>query len=112
MHSNIMSRTISLLIPAPMVATQAMTSRSWVSMAKAMRTTSPFQQEISKPSDAQRRFEAGATTAPSWARIGRLPVCGYSVSEARCMRRRTRFRLTGGSQEACLARFSRAATRR
>jgi len=69
-----MSRTISPLIPAPTVATQAMTSRSCVSMAKATRTTSPFQQGISKPSDAQRRFEAGATTVPSWARVGRLAV--------------------------------------
>ena len=63
-----MSRTISPLIPAPMVATHAMTSRLWVSIAKATRTTSPFQQGISKPSDAQRWFEAGATTVPSWAR--------------------------------------------
>ena len=31
---------------------------------------------ISRPSEAQRRVEAGATTVPPWARIGRLPVWG------------------------------------
>jgi hypothetical protein len=107
-----MSRTTPPPMPAPVVATQAITSRSWVSMAKATRTTSPSQQGISKPSEAQRRFEAGATTVPSWARIGRLPVCGRGVREAWRIGRRTRFRLTDGSSELRLARFSRAVTRR
>ena len=80
--------------------------------AEATRTTSPLQQGTSKPSDAQRRFEAGATTVPSWARIGRLPVQGCSSNEAWRMSRRTRFRLAGGSPELRLARFSRAVTRR
>jgi hypothetical protein len=89
-----------------------MTSRSWVSMAKATRTASPFQQPISKPSDAQRRLEAGATTAPSCARPIRRPVQGCSSKEAWRMSRKTRFRLTGGPPAPRLALFSRAATRR
>ncbi len=49
-QSSMMSRIISPEMPPPDMATQAMISRSWVSMAKATRTTSPFQQGISKPS--------------------------------------------------------------
>ena len=60
------SSIISPLMPPPEVPTQAMTSRSWVSMAKATRTTSPFQQGISKPSEAQRWFDAAAATVPSF----------------------------------------------
>ncbi len=47
-------------------------------MAKAARTTSPYQQAAaaSKLSGAERRFEAGAMTVPSWARIDRLQECG------------------------------------
>lgn len=52
-------------IPLPWVATQVMISRSCVSMAKAMGTTSPFRHGISRPSDAQRWLEAAATTLPS-----------------------------------------------
>lgn len=37
----------------------------WLWIAKATRTTSPFQQEISRPSDAQLWLEAAATTLPS-----------------------------------------------
>lgn len=62
-------RTISPLMPLPEVATQAMISRLWVSMANAMRTTPPFQQGISNPSEAQRWLEAGAMTTPSCARM-------------------------------------------
>src|SRR5687767_11379230 len=39
--------------PAPVAARQAMTSRSWASRTKAPRTTSPFQQVNSKPSEHQ-----------------------------------------------------------
>jgi hypothetical protein len=46
-QSSIMFLIISPEMPPPEVATQAMISRSWVSMAMAMRTTSPFQQGIS-----------------------------------------------------------------
>jgi hypothetical protein len=45
-----------------------------VSIAKATWTISPFQQGISRPSDAQRWLESGAMTVSSWARIGRLRV--------------------------------------
>jgi hypothetical protein len=38
------SRTIEPLMPAPAIACQAGTSRSWASMAKTTRTISPFQQ--------------------------------------------------------------------
>ena len=58
-------------MPAFATAHQAMTSRSWASMMKAPRTTSPFQQVNSKPSEHQRRFERMTTTLPSWARSGR-----------------------------------------
>ena len=54
------------------------------------RTTSPFQQGMSKPSEAQRWLEAGATTVPSWARMARRPVCGCRSREERRMRRKTR----------------------
>ena len=71
-----MSRIISPEMPPPEVAIQAMSSWSWVSMAKATRTTSPFQQGILRPSEARRRLEAAAMTVPWWARIGRLLVWG------------------------------------
>ena len=72
------------------VATQAMTSRSWVSMAKATRTTSRFQQGISKPSEDQRWFDAAAMTVPSCARMGCRAVWGWSSNDAWRMRRKTR----------------------
>jgi hypothetical protein len=53
------------LMPAPATACQAMISRSWASMIKAMRRMSPFQQVISKPSEHQRRFERMTITLPS-----------------------------------------------
>src|SRR4051794_1057177 len=37
-------------------------------MMKARRTRSPFQQEISNPSEHHRRFERMTTTLPSWSR--------------------------------------------
>jgi hypothetical protein len=48
--SSIMSRMSDPLMPAFATARQAMISRSWASMMKAPRTTSPFQQVNSKPS--------------------------------------------------------------
>jgi hypothetical protein len=111
-QSSIMSRIISPEIPPPWVATQVMISRSWVSMANAMRTTSPFQQVISNPSEAQRWLEAGAMTTPSCARMTLLPVQGCSRSEAMRIRRKTRLWLSDGLPEPRLARFSRAVTRR
>ena len=47
---SIRSRTISPLIP-PVLACQAMISRSCVSIGNTTRTTSPFQQPISRPLD-------------------------------------------------------------
>jgi len=58
------SRIISPLMP-PVLAHQAMTSRSQVSSAKATRTTWPFQQAISKPSEVQRRFGRMVMILPS-----------------------------------------------
>jgi hypothetical protein len=55
-HWIIRSRTISLEMPA-VVATQPMASRSWQSSTKATRTTSPFQQVNSMPSEHQRMLE-------------------------------------------------------
>jgi hypothetical protein len=49
------SRIISPLMP-PVVAHQAMTSRSQASSEKATLTISPFQQAISNPSEVQRRL--------------------------------------------------------
>lgn len=88
--SSIMSGIISPLMPAPTLATHAMTSRSWVSIAKATRTASLFQQGISKPSDAQRWLDAAAMTVPSCARMARRPVWGCSSNEACRMMRKTR----------------------
>jgi transposase len=50
----------------------------WVSVANAIRTASPLQRGISNPSEAQRRLEAGAMTAPSC----QAPHAGH-----RCSRR-------------------------
>ena len=47
------------LIPAFTTARQAMISRSWASMMKAPRTTSPFQQVNPNPSLHQRGLELG-----------------------------------------------------
>ena len=69
-----MSRIISPLMPPPVVATRAMISRSWVSMANATWTPLPFQQGVTKPSEAQRWFDADATTLPSCTRMTRLVV--------------------------------------
>src|SRR3954451_12417162 len=44
-------------------------------MMKARRTRSPFQQEISNPSEHHRRFERMTTTLPSWSRPFLRPVC-------------------------------------
>ena len=68
-------RTISPLTP-PVLACQAMISRSQVSTANTTRATSPFQQPTSKASDDQRWFEAGAITRPSCARMGLVPTLG------------------------------------
>src|SRR6185436_10652686 len=75
MASSIMSRTMLPLMPALATACQAMISRSWASMMKARRTRSPFQQEISNPSEHHRRFERMTTTLPSWRRPFLRPVC-------------------------------------
>jgi hypothetical protein len=63
-HCTIMSRIISLEIPA-VVATQLMTSRSWLSRAKATRTISPFQQVNSSASEHQRSLERLVIIVPS-----------------------------------------------
>src|SRR6185369_9995395 len=55
-HCTIMSLIISPEMPA-VVATQLMTSRSWLSRAKATRTISPFQQVNSSTSEHQRSLE-------------------------------------------------------
>ncbi len=73
----IMSRIISPEIPA-VVATQLMTSRSWLSTAKATRTISPFQQVNSSASEHQRSLERLVMTVPSWVRGTRRPVCRAS----------------------------------
>ena len=65
----IMSRIISPEIPA-VVATQAMTSRSWQSRAKATRTTSPFQAVNSSASEHQRQL---ALQAPRLSAGGNPP---------------------------------------
>src|SRR6185437_9508268 len=62
--SIIRSRTISPVMP-PVVATWLIISRSQQSRAKATRNTWPFQQEISKPSEHQRKLERKVTTFPS-----------------------------------------------
>jgi hypothetical protein len=62
--SSMRSRTAMPPIPRGL-AVQASTSQSWVSMAKATRTASPFQHGISNTSAAQRRFEAAVATALS-----------------------------------------------
>jgi hypothetical protein len=72
--SSIMSRTSEPLIPAPQTAVQAMISRSKASMMNAIRTT--FQQENSRPSEHQRKFERMTMILPSWARPCRRPVYG------------------------------------
>jgi hypothetical protein len=46
------------------VAKWLMISRSQQSSAKATRTTCPFQQAISKPSEHQRKLERKVTTFP------------------------------------------------
>jgi hypothetical protein len=56
------------------VASQPMTSRSWQSRAKAMRTPSPFQQVNSRASEHQRTFEPIAMTFPLCSRGRRRPV--------------------------------------
>ena len=63
-QASIRSRTILPLI-SPVVACQAMISRSQVSIAKAMRTASPFQHPISSTSDARRWLDAKAMTRGS-----------------------------------------------
>src|SRR5205085_3808988 len=68
-----MSRIISPEIPA-VVATQLITSRSWQSRAKARRTTSPFQQVNSRPSEHQRMLERSVATWPSCSRGRRRPA--------------------------------------
>jgi len=73
-HCTIMSLIISPEIPA-VVATQLMTSRSWLSRAKATRTISPFQQVNSSASEHQRSFERLVMMVPSCARGTRRPVC-------------------------------------
>lgn len=49
-------------------ATEARTSRSWQSIAKATERTSPLQQGIKKTSEHQRWFDAGCWI---WPRCGR-----------------------------------------
>ena len=73
----IMSRIISPEILA-VVATQLMTSLSWLSRAKATRTISPFQQVNSRASEHQRSLERLVMIVPSWARGKRRPVCRAS----------------------------------
>ena len=78
-----MSRIISPEMPLPWVATQVMISRSWVSMAKAMRTTSPFQQGISRPSDAQRWLVADASQSGAMAPTKPEDIARGQAAEAR-----------------------------
>src|SRR5438105_860285 len=85
-QSTIMSRIISPETPA-VVATQLMTSRSWQSRAKARRTTSPFQQVNSRPSEHQRMLERSVATWPSCLRGRRRPVCRASSKPCRCISR-------------------------
>src|ERR1700684_1387719 len=73
----IISRIISPEIPA-VVATQLMTSRSWLSRAKATRTISPFQQVNSSASEHQRSLEQLVMIVPSWTRGMRRPICRAS----------------------------------
>lgn len=60
-----MSRMSEPLMPALATARQAMISRSWASMTKAARTTSPFQQPNSNQSEHQRRLERITMTVAS-----------------------------------------------
>ena len=78
-HLTMRSRIISPDIPA-VVATQAITSRSWQSRANATRTISPFQQVNSSPSEHQRMFDRRVTTLPSCSRGRRRPVWRVSSS--------------------------------
>jgi hypothetical protein len=77
--SRMRSRTAIPLIPRRLTV-QTRTSRSWVSIANATRTASPFQHGISNTSAAQRRFEAGVPTSPSCGRCRPRPVWGASSS--------------------------------
>jgi hypothetical protein len=65
-HCTTISLTISPEIPA-VVATQPMTSRSWLSSANATRTTSPFPQVNSSTSEHQRMLERLVMMVPSCA---------------------------------------------
>jgi hypothetical protein len=94
------------------LAVQASTSRSWVSIAKAIRTASPFQHGISNTSAAQRRFEAAVATAPSCGRCRPRPVCGASSNPARFITRKTRLWFTRARPSASAWRFSSAVIRR
>ncbi len=86
-----MSRTSDPLMPAFSTAHHAMIFRSWASMTKAFRRTSPFQQANWKPSLHQRRSGRGVTTSPSRARSGRSKLRRASSGLCPCMIRYTRF---------------------
>lgn len=58
-------------MPAFTTACHEMISRSWASMMKAPRTTSPFRQVNSKPSLHRHRFDRMTMTLPSWTCSGR-----------------------------------------
>ena len=60
------------------VATQLMTSRSWLSRAKATRTISPLQQVNCSASERSRSLERLVVIVLSWTRGIRRPVCRAS----------------------------------
>src|SRR3954451_9273144 len=109
-HWTIISRIISPEIPA-VVASQAMTSRSWQSRTKAMRTISPFQQVNSKASAHQRMFERMVMILPSCSRARRRPVSGCSSSPCFFIRRKMRLALTGSRPADRRSRLRSAAIR-
>jgi hypothetical protein len=82
MQSSMRSRIISPEMPPLEMAAKVMISWSWVSITKAKRTTSLFQQGLSRPLRAQHRLEAGTMTMPSGVRVGHLPVWSCNSSEA------------------------------
>ena len=81
-------------------------------MMKAMRTISPFQQVISKPSEHQRRFERMTITLPSWTRPLLRPVWRASSMPFCRMMRNTRLWLTVGSPVLASSLLASAVMRR
>ena len=80
--SSMRSRTAIPPMPRGL-AVQARTSRSWVSIANATRTAFAVPARISNTSAAQRGFEAGVATSPSWGRWRPHPVWRASSSPVR-----------------------------